>query len=469
MTSRLLPRERLGPLLIAALTLALLLGAYLLGGRANTRLITLLAAPVVGLVLLTRPVLGLPLLVIVALVMPVAIPTGTEVTLNFAALLVPALFAIWLAGMVVRRQGGFAPSRANRPLLLFLLAGVLSLAIGNLLWDPAVPKAQRFALVQWAQWGIFAFSAGAFWLGANLIRDETGLRRLTWIFLWLGGGLAILRQIPGLGGLLEPITTVAFIRAPFWVLLAGLAGGQVLFNRDLGRGRRAYCWLLLGVVVYYAFFAQREAASNWVGVAAVLGVLAWLRFPRLRWPAVALLVALIMIGILFPTVYEFAGGDREWILSGGSRLALIERVISVTMRNPLTGLGPASYRPYAGLEPLRYRGALWLAPSVNSHNNYVDLFAHGGLLGLGLFLWFALALALHGWRLSQRPGQTPFVHGYVAGLLATWAGALVIMLLADWMLPFVYNIGFPGFQASVLVWLFLGGLVAIERMPEATP
>lgn len=38
------------------------------------------------------------------------------------------------------------------------------------------------------------------------------------------------------------------------------------------------------------------------------------------------------------------------------------------------------------------------------------------------------------------------------------------MLLADWILPFVYNIGFPGFQASVLVWLFMGGLVALEQI-----
>ena len=44
-------------------------------------------------------------------------------------------------------------------------------------------------------------------------------------------------------------------------------------------------------------------------------------------------------------------------------------------------------------------------------------------------------------------------------------GALIIMALADWILPFVYNIGFPGFQASVLVWLFLGGLVFLESLP----
>ncbi|MCA9989204.1 MAG: hypothetical protein KDE59_33090, partial [Anaerolineales bacterium] len=51
--------------------------------------------------------------------------------------------------------------------------------------------------------------------------------------------------------------------------------------------------------------------------------------------------------------------------------------------------------------------------------------------------------------------------------LATWAGIMVVMLLLDWFLPFVYNVGFPGFQASVLVWLFLGGLVAIENWDSA--
>ena len=34
--------------------------------------------------------------------------------------------------------------------------------------------------------------------------------------------------------------------------------------------------------------------------------------------------------------------------------------------------------------------------------------------------------------------------------------------LGDWFLPFVYNIGIAGFRASVLGWLFLGGLLAME-------
>ena len=60
-------------------------------------------------------------------------------------------------------------------------------------------------------------------------------------------------------------------------------------------------------------------------------------------------------------------------------------------------------------------------------------------------------------RQREREG---FGAGYVNGVLAAAAGALVLMMLADWILPFVYNIGLPGFQASVLVWFFLGGPIA---------
>ena len=132
------------------------------------------------------------------------------------------------------------------------------------------------------------------------------------------------------------------------------------------------------------------------------------------------------------------------------------------MRNPITGLAPASYRPYAGAKPLQYYRALWWNPQINSHNNYVDLFSHTGLLGLGLFLWFAVELGILGWRLTDRHAAG-FTGGYVSGMTAAWVGSLVIMMFADWILPFVYNIGFPGFQASLLVWLFLGGLVAIDN------
>lgn len=456
-------RQWLTPTAVTVVVLAL---AFLLGQRASPLWLGLLVAAAGGLALLARPVLGPPVLVLAALVVPLEIGTGTEVKLNAASLLIPALAVLWLLDRARRRAVRFVPSPANRPLLLFLIAGLLSLLVGRATWDPTVPVSSNFLLVQLAQWAIFAFSALAFWLTANLVPDEKTLWRLTAIFLLVGGGAAILRLLPGVGGQVNRLTTAAFIRAPFWVLLAALAAGQLLFNRGLSLLWRVFLAGVLLASLFYAFVQQQEAASNWVGLAAVMGVLIWLRFPRLRWPLASLVIILIVLGILFPSIYEFAGGDNEWEESGGSRLVLIERVVEVTFRNPVTGLGPAAYRPYANMKPLPYNGAYWVAPLINSHNNYVDLFAHGGLLGLLLFFWFAAEIARLGARLRQRY-PAGLAAAYVNGMLAVGAGSLVIMLLADWMLPFVYNIGFSGFQASILVWLFLGGLVALENIPDA--
>ena len=370
---------------------------------------------------------------------------------------------VWLLDMVRRRAVRIAPSRTNLPLLLFLGASLLSLLIGRATWDPMVPVGDNFLLVQLAQWSIFAFSALAFWLAGNLIKDTRWLWRLTALFLLVGGGLAILWVLPGAGELASRFATIAFIRAPFWVLLTAVAAGQLLFNPTLSRPWQAFLLLAVGACLFYAFVAQQEAASNWVGLTAVLGTLIWLRFPRLRWVIIVALVLLLALGLLIPNLYQFAGGDAEWVLSGGSRMLLIERVIEVTMRNPVTGLGPAAYRPYANLKPLPYGRAYWVAPQINSHNNYVDLFAHGGVLGLLLFFWFAWEIVRLGLTLRRRHTHS-FASGYVNGMLAAGAGALVIMALADWILPFVYNIGFAGFQASVLVWLFMGGLVALAQI-----
>jgi len=454
-----------GLLLLLPLVVAVLFLAYYLGRSPSLTYVVAPVAVVASLAILRQPRLGLLALIVAALALPIKINTGTEVQINPASLLVPALVGIWLLGALPRGALHLPPARVNLPLALFLLASLVSFAIGNATWDPLVQRKSTFWLVQLAQWAIFAFSAGAFWLTAILARDERWLRWMTVVFLVAGGLLTLLRVLPDLRPLFYQITTGAMNRAPFWLLLSALAGGQLLFNRRLSPPLQLALAAILALTFYYAFFLEREGASAWVGVAAAGGVLFWLRFPRLRGPLVVMVFALVVAGVLFPVLWDFAGGDDEWVLSGGSRFTLIGRVVEVTLRNPITGLGPAAYRPYANATPLLYEGAFWVAPQINSHNNYVDLFAHGGLVGLLLFFWFAAEYALLGIRLHRRY-VAGFAAGYVNSMLAAGAGALVIMFLADWILPFVYNIGFYGFQASVLVWLFLGGLVALDNMQE---
>lgn len=460
---RTLVNSNYGIWLIVAAVLALALS---LGQRASATTLGVLVAAMAGMLLLARPWLGLPALVLTALVLPMEIATGTEVALTPVTLLLPALLGLWLLVMILRGKVALVHSPVNTPLILFVAAGLLSLLVGLVLWDPKVPRTGNFTLVQLAQWTIFALSAGVLLLTGNLVKRVGELRKLTFFFLLVGGTLAFLGLMPALGPLMTQVTTGAFTRAPFWVLLGGLAGGQLLFNQGMTLPWRLFLLAVVGTTIYYSFVVQNEAASNWVGLAVTGAVLGWLRWPRFSWLFAIFMVSLALTGLLFPTVYQFAGGDEEWVNSGESRLILTERVIDVTMRNPVLGLGPAAYRPYAAMEPLQMdSGRLWIGAVVSSHNNYVDLFSHMGLVGLAFFCWFVVKIALLGnhLRSSFRPG---FESGYINAMLAVGAGSLAVMILADWILPFVYNIGFHGFQASVLVWLFLGGLIALDYVRE---
>jgi hypothetical protein len=99
----------------------------------------------------------------------------------------------------------------------------------------------------------------------------------------------------------------------------------------------------------------------------------------------------------------------------------------------------------------------------NSHNNYVDIIAQTGFAGLICFLWFIGELGVSGWRLKEEVSEG-FAKAYIIGALGGLVGTLVAGMLGDWFLPFVYNVGLNGFRSSVLGWLFLGGIVAIEQM-----
>ena len=446
------------------IVLGVVFASALLGYRVSILWLALLMAGIAAAALLSWPLLGFLALIPAALVVPLQIPTGTEVTLNAAALIVPILLGIWLLNGLRRQDLRLAPSRVNRPLGLFLLVGLLSILISNATWDPAVPKSDRFVIVQLAQWAIFAFSAGIFWLVGLWITSISWLRRITVCFLVMGGAIALVRILPNGEDILSSFATYVPNRAPFWMLLAAVAGGQLLFNRQLARGWQLFLIAIVGATLYFSLAIQQERSSNWVGVGAALGTLVWFRFPRVRWLVLVAAIAFLLSGKLFDSVYEFAGGDDKWNESGASRGELIGRVIELSMRNPVTGIGPAAYRPYGFTKPLFYQGAYYIEPRLNSHNNYVDLFSQVGLLGLGIFLWAMAEIAWLAWRL-RRKYRTGFAAGYVNGMLGAWAGIMIISALADWFLPFVYNIGFVGFQASVLIWMFLGGLVALDNLP----
>jgi hypothetical protein len=66
--------------------------------------------------------------------------------------------------------------------------------------------------------------------------------------------------------------------------------------------------------------------------------------------------------------------------------------------------------------------------------------------------------------LLKNKSLTGFAEAYTFGVFAGVIATMVAAFLGDWVLPFVYNVGLNGFRASILPWIFIGGLVAIEKI-----
>ncbi len=409
----------------------------------------------VGLViLLRRPELGLAFLLITALGVPYAISTGTQTPIHLAVVLIPLLLALWLSAMVLRKSVHLIPSIVNLPLICFVASATISLIVGNLQWNYFAGMASLQS--QLGGWAIFSFSAGVFLLVANQIKDLKWLQSFTIIFLLIAGLVVLGRLVPSIATATSRLVVEpGAIGSLFWVWLVALAGGQAVFNRSLNTAVRLLLAALVVATLSYGYSLNRTWVSGWLPPLVALMTLAWLYSWRLG--CVVTIAGGLAILIRDPGLVSGLVSAKQYSID--TRLEawqiMFEHIVPI---NPVLGLGPANYYFYTPLFPI-----LGYYVSFNSHNQYVDILAQTGVVGLAVFGWLMAAIAKVGWDLRHRVSDG-FARGYVYGCLAGLIGSLYAGVHGDWFLPFVYNVGLAGFRASMLGWFFLGGLVAIEQM-----
>ena len=439
----------------------ILLFAGILGRRATPNLVEqllIIAMALLGLVILTRkPALGIVILIPISFFVRWEVGTGTKIPLNATFLLVAALLSLWLLNMFVyQKEVRLVPSRINPPALLFITVTIISLIVGNL---DLIPLAtQRASLpAQLGGWMLYALSIGMLLLVGNQINDLGWLRTLTWVYLALGAVVLIDKIVPLYYRINIP-SPKGSTGSVFWTFLIALAYGQLIINRKLN-----YKWrLLLGVLIvttlYYGWFINREWVSGWLPPIIAIIVITWLR--SWRWGLALTAVLGIFVVVRFPSLTaQVMTSSQQY--SAESRVATWPIMIELIKASPILGLGPANYYYFTPL----YSIWGWFV-KFNSHNNYVDIIAQTGLLGLGLFIWLIIEITLLGFRLLKRV-QDSFSLGYIYAALGGLAGILVSGFFADWYLPFLYNIGIPGFRASIFAWIFLGGLISLDRISRS--
>lgn len=399
---------------------------------------------VVILSLMLRPTLGYFLLLLSSCFIPFSGPGG----INASMIVVILMVFLWGVDMfIVKRRFGFVHSNPVRPTFYFIVVCVAAFLMGQILWY--VTAVQAPLDTQLGGFAIYFFSLAALIMTANIVNDVRWLKGFVWFFISLGA-LYVLGRAINLAGIDEIFEKGFIANSMFWVWLVAMTLGQLIFNNTLRRSIRIVLLTILIVVFYVAVIINYDWKSGWVPPLMVAGVLLALRFRKLG----LLSTPFLLIAFVNLLQKQITLESYSW----GTRLDAWRIVLEVSLVNPILGLGFANYYWYVTLFNIRGYYIKFV-----SHSQYVDLIAQTGFVGLICFIWIMFEVGRLSWSLmhSLKDG---FARGYAYSVFAGLIGTVAAAFLVDWVLPFAYNIGLNGFRASILPWIFFGGLIAIEQI-----
>lgn len=397
--------------------------------------------------------LGIVVLLIAATFVPFEIGTNTGTSINLAVVLIIVFLGIWIVDMVVRqRKLQFVTSRPILPLLVFGIVVIISFGVGQLKWFVYARSAPIMSQI--GGLAIFILSISAFILFANIVKDEKWLKRISWVFLILGAIFLFCRLLLPYASFLRVILPNGMGGSLLYVWMAALILSFILFNKELTTFSRIVLVIFLFVFLYATVIYTFDWKSGWIPPMAALLVIFLIRYPRF-----AIVVGIIGL-LLFPTILSNLISTDEYSYS--TRLVAWEIILKeIVKANPILGLGPANYYYYTPLYPI-----LGYSVQFNSHNNYIDILAQSGIVGLACFFWFFAELGFLAFRLLKKE-LSSFARAYVIAVIGGLVGTLTAGMLGDWVLPFVYNIGLRGLRTSLIGWMLMAGLVVIEQIYSA--
>lgn len=407
-----------------------------------------LAGAVVGtagfLALLRYPNLGFILLFLGGMFVPFAGPGG----FNASILTLILMIGLWLMDMfVVKRQFTFVKSAPIRPAGYMLIVCVIAFAMGQIPWFIFANQAPIDAQI--GGFAIYFFLVLAMIMTANVIREVRWLKIIVWTFIGLGF-IYVLGRTLQLSVIDKIYAHGVYANSMFWMWMVALPLSQAIYNNHLTLRTRILLYGIVALTFYVALVQQNDWKSGWVPAAVAAAVLVGWKFRKVvpfTIPFILMVVAYLAQDLISTDEYSWGTRVDAWLV-----------VLDISRVSPIIGLGFANYYWYAQIFTIRgYR------IRFNSHSQFVDIIAQTGILGLICFVWILFEVGRLAYRLMKQLPEG-FAKAYAYGVFASVFGALMASFLVDWLLPFAYNIGLDGVRASVLPWVFFGGLISLEQI-----
>ena len=404
-----------------------------------------IVAGIGGLLALLRfPNLGFILLFLGGMFAPFAGPGG----FNASILTIILMIVLWLLDMfVVKREFKFVRSRAIRPAFYLLIVSVIAFAMGQIPWFAFANQAPFDA--QLGGFAIYFFLVLAMIMTANVLREIRWLKIIVWTFIGFGS-IYVLGRTLNLWVVDSIYQHGVYANSMFWLWLIILPLSQAIFNKKLNLRTRILLYGIVAMTFYVSLVQQNDWKSGWVPSAVAAAVLVGLRFRKVT--PFAIPFAVIIAAYLAQDL--IATDEYSW----GTRLDAWLVVLDISRVSPIIGLGFSNYYWYAKVFSIR-----GYSIKFNSHSQFVDIIAQTGILGMLCFMWILFEVGRLAWKLMNKLPDG-FAKGYSYGIFAGVLGSLMAAFLVDWLLPFAYNIGLDGVRASILPWVFFGGLISVEKI-----
>jgi O-antigen ligase len=199
-------------------------------------------------------------------------------------------------------------------------------------------------------------------------------------------------------------------------------------------GLLALVYASLGLLLLAGLIASWGRGA-WLGFGAAITVMVCFS-PRRRWQGLLLMAALgafvallWLAGRLPPSIQqridsavtEFVGfGDMRAVAVNNENFAVVERLAHwqaayhMASAHPFLGVGLGNYE----VAYPRYGLPSWPRPLGHAHNDYLNVLAETGMVGLAAYLagWGTIVY----WTLRVLRQRDPVMRGLVLGLLGTW-------------------------------------------------